>query len=428
MAVRQIPTLERYFARQIYGTVGFVLLSFLALFAFFDLIKELADLGTGEYNLGQVFTFVLLSVPTNAYELLPVAVLIGTLYVLAHLANNSEYTVMRGSGLSPGRAALALAKIGLAFVVLTFVIGEWVAPHAEEQAQKVKLRAMSSVIGQDLQSGLWFKDEGAFINVREARQANSLTGVRIFDFDADYRLRRMTVAQRAEYQSGGRWRLVDVVQTEFTRDGPRTARLPEQEWRSAVNPEMLDALIVRPERMSAWALHKYTQHLAGNRQKTERYEIRLHDGARRGGRGEGLPRHHARHLLPHAEQPVLAHRPAAELAAVLRRRSPERRLPRRSPAHDVVGGAKVMEPAIPENGDSHHLRVWTRTRRVPARRSWRNCRSRSNSAQTIEIPVGTRTTASRKRSSALPGVTPTRRTRQVFMASVWPPRSQLHRK
>jgi lipopolysaccharide export system permease protein len=273
MAVRRIPTLERYFARQIYGTVGFVLLGFLALFAFFDLIKELGDLGTGDYHLRQVFGFVLLSMPTNAYELLPVAVLIGTLYVLAHLASNSEYTVMRGSGLSPGRAGLALAKVGLAFVVLTFLIGEWVAPHAEEQAQKVKMRALSSLIGQDLQSGLWFKDEGAFINVREARQANALNGVRIFDFDSQYRLRRMTVAQRAEYQSRGRWRLVDVVQTEFTREGPRTERMPEQEWRSAVNPEMLDALTVRPERMSAWALHKYTQHLAGNRQKTERYEI-----------------------------------------------------------------------------------------------------------------------------------------------------------
>ncbi len=275
MAVRRIRTLERYFARQIYGTVGFVLLGFLALFSFFDLIKELADLGNGDYHLRQVFTFVLLSMPTNAYELLPIAVLIGTLYVLAHLASNSEYTVMRGSGLSPARAALALGKIGLAFVVLTFVIGEWVAPNAEEQAQKVKLRAMSSLIGQDLQSGLWFKDEGAFINVREARQANSLSGVRIFDFGPDYRLRQMTAAQRAEYDGQGRWRLLDVVRTEFTREGPRTTRLPEQEWRSAVNPDMLDALIVRPERMSAWALHKYTQHLAGNRQKTERYEIAL---------------------------------------------------------------------------------------------------------------------------------------------------------
>ena len=31
----------------------------------------------------------------------------------------------------------------------------------------------------------------------------------------------------------------------------------------------------RDERMSAWALHKYTEHLELNRQRTERYEIAL---------------------------------------------------------------------------------------------------------------------------------------------------------
>jgi lipopolysaccharide export system permease protein len=271
----KIRTLERYLARQIYGATAFVLVGFLGLFAFFDLIRELADLGKVDYQLRQVFTFVLLSMPTHAYELFPVVVLIGTLYVLAHLASNSEYTVMRASGLSPRRAGAVLAKIGLAFVVLTFVVGEWVAPWAEEQAQKVKLRAMSSMIGQDLTSGLWFKDEGSFINVREARQTNQLFGVRIYDFDADYRLQKITLAQRAEYAGKGVWRLEEVAQTSFTTQGPRTERQPELEWHSRVNPDMLDALIVRPERMSAWALHKYTEHLAGNRQRTERYEIAL---------------------------------------------------------------------------------------------------------------------------------------------------------
>jgi len=270
-----VRTLERYLARQIYGATGFVLLGFLGLFAFFDLIRELADLGKVEYHLPQVFSFVVLSMPTHAYELFPVVVLIGTLYVLAQLASNSEYTVMRASGLSPRRAGLALAKVGIPFVVLTFVIGEWVSPWCEEQAQKVKMRAMSSMIGQDLTSGLWFKDEGAFINVKEARQTNLLNGVRIYDFDPDYRLQRITLAQRAEYAGKGSWRLTEVMRTHFTTEGPRIEKHPQLEWRSRVTPDMLDALIVRPERMSAWALHKYTEHLAGNRQRTERYEIAL---------------------------------------------------------------------------------------------------------------------------------------------------------
>jgi len=271
----RIPTLERYVARQIYGAVGFVLLGFLALFAFFDLIAELRDIGNGNYQLRQIFTVVALWVPGHAYELLPIAVLIGTLYVLAHLSSNSEYTVMRAAGLSPARAGLMLAKIGLAFVLSTFAIGEWIAPHSEEMAQQVRMRAMQSLIGGSLGSGLWFKDERSFINVREAREANSLVGVRIYEFDAAYRLRQVTEAQRGEYAGHGSWRLTGVSQTMFGPDGPRTARHAEAEWRSAMNPDLLNVLIVVPERMSAWKLYKYLQHLADNRQKTERYQIAL---------------------------------------------------------------------------------------------------------------------------------------------------------
>ncbi|MGH8765078.1 MAG: LPS export ABC transporter permease LptG [Burkholderiales bacterium] len=269
------PTLERYLARQIYGAVGFVLLGFLALFAFFDLIAELRDLGNGTYSLRNIFTVVALWIPGHAYELFPVAVLIGTLYVLSHLSSNSEYTVLRASGLSPGRAGIALAKVGLVFVVLTFVTGEWIAPYAEETAQQVRMRAMQSLIGGDLSSGLWFKDERSFINVREARESNRLAGVRIFEFDTAFHLRQMTEAKRAEYVSAGRWKLFGVAQTLLGAGGPTVAHFAEAEWRSAMTPDLLNVLIVVPERMSAWKLYRYLQHLADNRQKTERYEIAL---------------------------------------------------------------------------------------------------------------------------------------------------------
>ena len=270
-----MKTIERYLARQIYAAVAFVLAGFLALFAFFDLVNELGDLGVGDYNLREILTYVALSVPAHAYELFPVVVLIGTLYVLAYLANNSEYTVMRAAGFSPLDGGRILVKIGLAFVAITFVLGEWIAPAAEQSAQTLKMRAKSSVIGQEMRSGLWFKDERAFINIREARRDNALSGVRIYEFDSEYRLALLRSAERGEYRGDGVWELFGVAQTRLAPEGPQAERLPSMQWRTALTPELLNVLIVAPERMSAWRLYKYTQHLAGNRQKTERYEIAM---------------------------------------------------------------------------------------------------------------------------------------------------------
>ena len=269
------PTLSRYLRREVLAAVGLILFGFLGLFAFFDVLAELRDLGRGQYHLQQLFTYVLLSAPTHAYELLPVAVLIGTLYVLSHLANNSEFTVMRAAGMSPAQAGGMLLRTGILFAIATFVIGEWVAPAAEEAAQQVRMRAFSASIEQDLRSGLWFKDERSYINVRVARDAQHLSGVRIYAFDANYTLDSITSAEQGDFLATGAWRLSGVVQTRFTADGPRTTRLATTAWRTAVTPELISVLVVAPERMSAVGLYRYTRHLADNRQKTGRYDIAL---------------------------------------------------------------------------------------------------------------------------------------------------------
>ena len=128
--------LRRYLAREVYAATAFVFVGFLVLFAFFDLINELGDLGKGNYRLPHVMLYVFLTLPSHVYELAPIAVLIGTLYALSHLASNSEFTVMRVSGLSPLRAAGTLARIGIVFVLLTYAFGELITPFAEKAAEK----------------------------------------------------------------------------------------------------------------------------------------------------------------------------------------------------------------------------------------------------------------------------------------------------
>src|SRR5689334_24038769 len=90
--------LFRYFARDILSASLLVLLALIALFGFFDLVRELDDLGKGTYRLNAMLGYVALLLPGHIYVLLPAAGLMGTLFALARMSEQSELTVMRASG------------------------------------------------------------------------------------------------------------------------------------------------------------------------------------------------------------------------------------------------------------------------------------------------------------------------------------------
>lgn len=268
--------LRRYLAKRVLSAVSLVFTALLLLFAFFDFIQELTELGRGDYNLTAAALFVLLSLPGRAYEILPVAALIGTLFALAQLVSNSEYTVMRTSGVSMRGMAVSLIRIGVLLSVVTFLLGEFVSPATEQAAQKLRMQATSgSVVAQAFRSGLWVKDDNSFVNVQRIMPETVIHEVNIYEFDAEYRLRAISHATRGEYQQENLWRLQDVVQTRFEEERTSVNRFPEVYWRSVLNPSILNVLMVVPEQMSLMKLRSFIRHLRDNRQETSRYEIAL---------------------------------------------------------------------------------------------------------------------------------------------------------
>jgi lipopolysaccharide export system permease protein len=270
-----MKTLRRYLAAEITAATALVFAALIMLFAFFDLVEQLKDLGRGAYDLRRIAIYVLLSVPEHVYELFPIAALIGTIFALAQLVAGSEYTVMRASGVSAARLAATLAAIGLVFSAITFVFGEFVAPPAEQLAQRIRSQAITGLIAQEFRSGLWIKDDRNFINVAEVGPDATLKGVRIYEFDEAYRLRAISRAQRGFYQSERRWVLTGVTQTRFEATRAEARELDRLEWQSVLDPDLVHVMLVRPEQMSAWSLYSFAQHLKENRQKALRYEIAL---------------------------------------------------------------------------------------------------------------------------------------------------------
>jgi lipopolysaccharide export system permease protein len=270
-----MKTLRRYLAMEIIAATALVVLALVLLLSFFDLVEEMKDLGRGGYRMKHIALHVLLGAPNHIYEVFPIAALIGTLFALAQLVASSEYTVIRASGVSVTRFNMSLVSIGLVFAVVTFAFGEFIGPPAEQFAQRLRSLAIAGIVAQEFRSGLWVKDGRNFVNVGEVTPTSELRRIRIYEFDDEYRLRTLSLAERGTYLKDRMWSLTDVVTTTFEGQRTRVRRTPELEWYSVLEPQVLAMLLVRPDRMSAWSLWSYSQHLKENRQKALRYEIAL---------------------------------------------------------------------------------------------------------------------------------------------------------
>ena len=287
--ILRVSIVQRYLAREILVAVIFVLIAFLALFAFFDLIAELSDVGKNGYRFEQAAIIVLLGLPGRAYELLPIAALIGTIYALAQLASHSEFTIFRVAGLSTRGAARMVLLPGVLLVVLTFVIGELVTPRAETATQRFRAKIARGTMAEGFRTGLWVKDSGhapdgsavvRFVNIGEVKPNNSLSKVKIYEFDQTLHLTSISFADLADYLPPAAWRLRNVVETKFS-NAPGNGEVvrievkheAEKTWHSALNPEILGGLLVSPDRMAAYDLGHYIRHLQANQQTANRYQI-----------------------------------------------------------------------------------------------------------------------------------------------------------
>ena len=287
-----MKTIRRLIYREVLTSIALVAMGFLALFFFFDLVDELQYLGKnnslggqGTYQISHALLYVTLLVPNHLYELLPISVLIGSIFVMARLAQSSEYTILRTSGLGPWRALKLLLWLGAFFVALSFVVGDYVSPVSERAAQLLKARYQSKItVGQ---TGAWLKERQAgsnfIVNVSELSPEGEMHGVRIYEFDRKGLIVSTTEAPKAAFSSSAAWLLSDATRTEFAvtasaNASPQQARVsrsaaPSFRWPTEISTEMVSVALLRPDRMATLDLFNYIRHLEANGQTSQRYEI-----------------------------------------------------------------------------------------------------------------------------------------------------------
>lgn len=255
--------LDRYVAMAVAGGTGIALLVVLGMDVFFSVIAQIDDVGKGGYTMAAMLQYVALTTPQGAYELFPLAALLGSLIGMGMLAANSELIAMRAAGVSVWRIVRSVLQAGVLMLLVAAFVGEVLGPAAEQKGQQLKAEATNKRISFLGSHGLWVRDERHYINAGKVLAGDVLADLNVYEFDAGGRMASATRAARARY-SGGEWLLHDVTQSVFDAERVEVDRLDEVAWPSLLTPELLGIVVLKPKNMSALDIRQFVGYLEEN--------------------------------------------------------------------------------------------------------------------------------------------------------------------
>jgi lipopolysaccharide export system permease protein len=267
-----VTIIDRYLARAVISGSLLTLAVLLPLIAFFMLADELDAVKETGYRLTDALLYVSLALPRFAYQLFPIATLIGALVGLGSLASKSELVAMRAAGVSIARIVGASLLGGLALAVVAVAVGEGIAPIAEQEGVRLRSQALSGQVTLATPYGFWARDGGTYVNIRQILPGGDLRDISIYEVADGQQLTLATHAARARY-AGGTWVLEDVARSRVSPDGVQVEHLAREDWASRISPSLLEVVVVQPQMLPIWGLYRYIHYMQGNGQDAGAYEV-----------------------------------------------------------------------------------------------------------------------------------------------------------
>lgn len=286
-----MKTVRRLLYKDIAGSVLMVALAFLSLLFFIDFVDELERMGRIGAGGGAAALLAAMELPSHFYELFPIAVLIGAIIALARLAQSSEFTILRTGGLGPARALSLLAGLAAVFAVVTFVVGDYVAPQFERGGDDMRARFTHDAT--QTSRGAWLKDhqkvdgqERSYsVKVGRVGTGGELQDVRIYEFDDQGRLMSRTQADDVDVDATGMWHLQKVRRVIWSPGDTASGavgdvvvseqQMDKLDWQSSLHAGVIASAVLPAWSMSTVELYRYTQHLSAQEQSAQAHNIQF---------------------------------------------------------------------------------------------------------------------------------------------------------
>ncbi|MDX1580073.1 MAG: LPS export ABC transporter permease LptG [Alphaproteobacteria bacterium] len=272
-----VPVLSEYVAKMFFMRFLVLLIGLAVVLQTLDLLSQSGDILAAEgADNSSIWRFTLLRMPQMMSNVVAFSALLATLITSASLAQHSEITVMKSTGLSALRIILPMMGVCLLISIVHFAFNELVVVQTNDEYER--WRAADFAVGERIlppvQQDAWASENSVTVRIQDVtREGTILDEVSLYDRKEDGTLRSLTQAKFAAHVNG-KWTLFDVRR--FDVEANTFTSTSQEAWDTQIPPERFQALSIDPETVGIGRLADAVTLLAGEGRTIARLSVWLH--------------------------------------------------------------------------------------------------------------------------------------------------------
>ncbi|HZZ34458.1 MAG TPA: LptF/LptG family permease, partial [Caulobacteraceae bacterium] len=225
-------SLTGYLARIFLVRTAAAAVALIALFQLIDLLERTSDI-LARGGVGGIFHYALLRLPGMFQQSAGFAVLAGALFTFSQLARTSELVVMRSTGLSLYQIFQRSLPVAVGMSLMFIVVADQVTPRAEAALSRWWMES-APASAKKAPAPKWFRIGDDVVVARNAApDGSNLTGVSIYERDANKALERRLMAASATPGAGG-WQLHEATISQINGDRAVSNTYRDFLWRTSL--------------------------------------------------------------------------------------------------------------------------------------------------------------------------------------------------
>jgi lipopolysaccharide export system permease protein len=255
-----MKTVQRLYLKDFFKLLIIFAIGLSFIFSLVELIDRFDDFLPNKASAGSLILYALLNMPKKFLYLLPMSVLICSLYTFGQSFRRKEITAIKAAGGRLRSLFYPFILVGIILSFIAFLTAEVIAPdlskRALELSNTMKGKSKSSAFDEGT---LWLKNKEGFpvkidLYILDKKIAQ---GIDIFIFGKDF-LKERIVAEKAIW-NGDIWVLENI--TKYDNETGKIEKIRTMNYPNLESPAFFTEELKNPSEMSISELYRYTQRL-----------------------------------------------------------------------------------------------------------------------------------------------------------------------